>query len=177
MRVPPVQPATAPSSGPSLRDIHLPPAPAWWPPAPGWWVLGTLLLLTLLVVAWQWRRYRRALHKRQQVLLELDQLALRHRRDGDPVALASGLHQLLRRVARRHDALATKQRGDAWRQTLARMPVDPATLDLLLALDQQIYRRHASFDHAAAVAAARRWLRWALKPSTWKRTAVVRADA
>lgn len=172
-----VQPAAAPPPGPSLRDIHLPPDPAWWPPAPGWWVLAALLLLALLVGAWQWRRYRRAQHQRQQVLLELDQLALRHRRDGDPVALASGLHQLLRRVARRHDALATKQRGDAWRQTLARMPVDAAMLDILLALDQQIYRPPVSFDHAAAVAAVRQWLRWALKPATWKRTTVVRTDA
>ena len=177
MMAPPVQPAATPASGPSLRDIHLPPEPSWWPPAPGWWALAVLLLLALLTAIWLWRRYRRALHQRQQVLLELDRLELRHRRDGDQAALASGLHQLLRRVARRHDALAAQQRGDAWRRTLARMPVDAATLDRLLALDQLIYRPVSSFDHAAAVIAVRQWLRLALKPAAWKRTAPEHAHA
>lgn len=171
MMAPPVPPAATPPSGPSLRDIHLPPEPSWWPPAPGWWVLAALLLLALLAALWRWRQYRRAQHQRQQVLFELDRLVWRHRRDGDQVALASGLHQLLRRVARRHDALAAQQRGDAWRQTLARMPVDAATLDRLLALDQQIYRPPSLFDHAAAVTAVRQWLRLALQSATWKRTA------
>lgn len=177
MMAPPTMPATVPSSGPRLRDIHLPPDPAWWPPAPGWWVLAALVLLALVVGAWQWQRYRRTQRQRQQVLLELDQLALRHHRDGDAEALAGGLHQLLRRVARQHDAMATKQRGDAWQRTLARMPVDAATLEVLLALDQQIYRADVAFDHAAAVKAVRQWLRFALKPTTWKRKAMVHADA
>lgn len=173
----PVPPAATPPSGPTLRDIHLPPEPSWWPPAPGWRVLAALLLVLLLAAIWLWRRHRRALHQREYVLLELDRLVLRHRRDGDQVALASGLHQLLRRVARRHDALATQQRGDAWRQILARMPVDAAALDRLLALDQQIYRPPSSFDHAAAVTAVRQWLRLALKPAAWKRTASEPAHA
>ena len=177
MMVPPVPPAATPPSGPTLRDIHLPPEPSWWPPAPGWWLLVALLLLALLVALWLSRRYRRVRRQRQQVLLELDRLVLRHQRDGDQAALASGLHQLLRRVARRHDALATQQRGDAWRRTLARMPVDAVTLDRLLALDQQIYRPPSSFDHAAAVIAVRQWLRLALKPAAWKRTAPEHAHA
>jgi ABC-type nickel/cobalt efflux system permease component RcnA len=160
-----------------LRDIHLPPEPSWWPPAPGWWLLAALLLLALLAAIWLWRRYRRVLHQRQQVMLELDRLVSRHQYDGDQTALASGLHQLLRRVARRHDALATQQRGEAWRQTLARMPVDAVTLDRLLALDQQIYRPPSSFDHATAVIAVRQWLRLALKPAAWKRTAPEHAHA
>src|SRR5690606_27121013 len=32
-----------PAAAPDLRDIHLPPAPAWWPPAPGWWLLAILV--------------------------------------------------------------------------------------------------------------------------------------
>ena len=172
MRLPP-----APSPGPQLRDIHLPPAPPWWPPAPGWWALAVLLLALLLAGLWWWRRHRRALRQRRQVLRELDRLARQHQRDGDGPALASALHQLLRRVARQHDARAARQRGDAWRQTLARVPIDAATLQQLLALDQQIYRPPASFDHAASVAAARAWLRLALKPAGWKPVTTEHADA
>lgn len=160
-------PATAPSQGPKLRDIHLPPDPSWWPPAPGWWMLAALLLMTLLAGAWFWRRRRQRAGQRAQVVAELDLLIRRHRRDGDQAALASGLHQLLRRVARRHDALATQQRGEAWRQTLARVRVDAATLDRLMQLDQAIYRPHMLFDHAAAIAAVRQWLSLALKPGAW----------
>ena len=161
-------PATSPAQGPQLRDIHLPPDPSWWPPAPGWWMLAVLLLALLLAGAWLWRRRQRKVGQRAQALGELDRLMLQHQRDGDQAALASGLHQLLRRVARRHDAMATQQRGEAWRQTLARVPVDALTLDRLLELDQAIYRPQLPFDHAAAAAAVRQWLQLALKPRTWK---------
>jgi len=167
----------APSPGPPLRDIHLPPEPSWWPPAPGWWLLAVLLLAAVLAWIWWWRRHRRTLRQRRLVLGELARLARQHQHDGDGVALASALHQLLRRVARQHDAQAAQQRGDAWRQTLARVPVDTATLQQLLALDQQIYRPPASFDHTASVTAVRAWLRLALKPASWKPVATEHADA
>jgi len=157
-----------PASGPQLRDIHLPPAPSWWPPAPGWWLLAALLLLALLAALWLWRRQRTTQRKRQQVLAEVDRIAARYAQDGDPAALASALHQLLRRVARRQHALATQQRGTAWRQTLARVPVDASTLEHLLALEQAIYQPQSTFDPAMAVTAVRQWLRLALKPAAWK---------
>jgi hypothetical protein len=131
-------------------------------------VLAVLVLAMLLAGAWLWRRQRRMARQRAQVLVELDRLMLQHQRDGDQAALASGMHQLLRRVARRHDPLATQQRGEAWRQTLARVPVDSATLDHLLVLDQAIYRPQLSFDYAAASAAVRQWLQLALQPRAWK---------
>jgi Domain of unknown function (DUF4381) len=167
-------PGTAPTQGPKLRDIHLPPDPSWWPPAPGWWMLAVLLFALLLAGVWLWRRQQRKVRQRAQVLAELDRLMLQHQRDSDQAALASGLQQLLRRVARRHDPLAIQQRGEAWRQTLARVPVDTVTLDRLLALDQAIYRPQLSFNHVAAAAAVRQWLQLALKPHTWKSAAVER---
>ncbi|WP_158880154.1 DUF4381 family protein [Rhodanobacter sp. L36] len=154
--------------GPVLRDIHMPPDPPWWPPAPGWWMLAALFVVAVLcAIAW-WRRHRRKLEGRERVLAELDRLVDQHAQSGDHVALASGMHQLLRRVARRHDAASTQQRGASWRRTLARMPVDTATLDRLLELEQVIYRPSHSFDAAAAVNAVRRWMILALKPSAWK---------
>ena len=160
--------ATPVPAGPDLRDIHLPPAPSWWPPAPGWWGLTALLLMALLLGAWWWRRHRHAVRQRELVLHELDGLARQYQLDSDQSALASGLHQLLRRVARRHDAMATQQRGDAWRQTLARMPIDAVTLGRLLTLEQAIYRPQSSFDHAAVVSAVRQWLSLAMQPAAWK---------
>lgn len=168
--------ATAPA-GPQLRDIHLPPDPSWWPPAPGWWALAVLLLIVLLTGAWLWRRHRRVMHQRERVLLELDRLSADYQHNHDQLALASGLHQLLRRVARRHDASAAQQRGEVWRQTLARVPVDAVVLNRLLDLEQAIYRPQSSFDHAAAVADVRHWLRLALKPSKWKSVPTERPHA
>ena len=155
------------SKGPALRDIHLPPAPSWWPLAPGWWLLAALALLALIAAAWFWQRHRRLQKRRRLLLGELEQLATCHVRDGNDAALAAALHQLLRRVARRHDEAAARQRGESWRQTLARVPVAAPVLDRLMALDQAIYRPQAKFDVPDTLAAARSWLQAAAKPRTW----------
>jgi hypothetical protein len=152
-----VQPAAP--DGPVLRDIHLPPAPSWWPPAPGWWLLAALLLVLLAVGVLLWRRARRRRRYRARILAEVDTLAAVHGTDAQ--ALAADLHQMLRRVARLHEPAAVHQRGDAWRQTLARVPVDMDTLALLLALEPAMYRRQA-YDRTAMLDAVRRWLRAAL---------------
>lgn len=163
-----MMPAAPLPDGPQLRDIHLPPAPAWWPLAPGWWMLAVLALLAVVAVAVLWRR-RRKLQQRGRLLLgELEKMTARHRRDGDDAALAAALHQLLRRVARSHDESATQQCGERWRQTLARVPVAAATLDRLCLLDQAIYRPQAKLDVPATLIAARAWLRAAARPRAWK---------
>lgn len=145
------------SSGPTLRDIHLPPAPAWWPPAPGWWMLaGALLIALLLLGRLSYRRRQRA-GRRRQLLAEMDSLAQRYGND-EPGALASALHQLLRRAARVLDPEAVSQRGDAWRATLAKLPVPEQAVGLLMQLDSVIYRPAAHFDREQTLAAARQWL-------------------
>lgn len=161
--------ATGGVSGPSLRDIHLPAAPSWWPPAPGWWLLAAIVSLLVVIAAWAWHRHRRAQRRRKQVLDELEQLVCRHRDDGSPAALLQDLHQLLRRVARQHDADAIRQRGGAWRKTLARVPVDAASLDQLVALDRLIYQPPGEGDREAIVAAVGQWLGLAVKPSNWEK--------
>lgn len=153
--------ALQPSHDLSLRDIHLPPSPSWWPPAPGWWALAVLLLAVLFAAVSAWRRRRRRGAWRYRALAEIDALATEHA--DDDTALAAGLHQLLRRAARRYEAAATQQRGEQWRQTLARVPADAATLDALMALEQRMYRPLAAFDRPAALAATRRWLQAALR--------------
>jgi hypothetical protein len=170
-------PAAAPPKGPALRDIHLPPSPSWWPPAPGWWMLAGLLMLALTVAVWMWRRRRQIVARRQRILGEVDRLAEQHRLDGDHAALAAGLHQLLRRVARQHEAGASGQTGAAWRQILARMPLQAPVIDRLLTLDDHMYRLHPSFDHVAVVSDVEAWLRLALKPSTWKAPTTEQSNA
>lgn len=162
-------PPTAAAPGPVLRDIHLPAEPSWWPPAPGWWLLAVLALLVFAGLAWVWQRRCRVRQRQRRILGELENLVRRHREDGDRAALLGGLHQLLRRVAREQDAAAVHLRGDAWRHVLARVPVDAATRDSLHRLEQLIYQPPRSGDENDLVEAARRWLRLAVKPSTWKR--------
>ena len=165
----PASPASAASTaGPVLRDIHLPAEPSWWPPAPGWWLLAACVLLALAALAWAWRRHHRARRYQRRILDELERLVRVHREDGDRAAMLGGLHQLLRRVARPHDAAAVRLRGEAWREVLARVPVDSATLDHLQRLDQLIYQPPRGDDDGELVEAARRWLHLAVKPSAWK---------
>ena len=96
---------------------------------------------------------------------------------GDRAALAAGLHQLLRRVARQHDASAARQTGAVWRQTLARVPVDPPTLDRLIQLDEWMFRAHPTFDQDTVINDVREWVRLALKPKSWKARKTEPADA
>jgi hypothetical protein len=166
-------PATASSSpvptGPTLRDIHLPPAPSWWPLAPGWWLLALLVVLLLVFGIWRWSRRSSAKRARDEWLLhELDQTQKRYREHADSAALATDLHQLLRRVALGHASDAGRLRGDAWKQMLARVPVDAVVMDRLVALEPAMYDPLATLDADAAVDAARQWLTLAAKPANWR---------
>lgn len=149
--------------GPELRDIHLPPAPPWWPPAPGWWLLAALGLMLLGAGVWSLLRVRKRRQRRARILAEVDALATRHAADAQ--ALAAGLHQLLRRVARTQDPAATRLSGEAWRGALARVPVDAPTLERLLTLEHKMYRPEP-YDTHAMLEAVRRWLRSALVVQT-----------
>ncbi|QAU24232.1 DUF4381 family protein [Dyella sp. M7H15-1] len=145
----------------ALRDIHVPPGPPWWPPAPGWWVL--LGIVCLIAIA-GWLLYRRTHGRRAirgRVFAEIELLAKRHA--DDDATYAAALHQLLRRAARRYAADAHLIQGDRWRQVLAYIPVDDATLDALMTLDARMYQPHAEFDRLQVQAAAQRWLDVALR--------------
>lgn len=148
--------ASAAPAGPVLRDIHLPPAPGWWPPAPGWWVLAGLLVLLLGLLARRWWQAHQRARRRRALLAMLDAVVAGH--GGSPQALAAGLHDLLRRAARRQDAGAVTQRGVAWRATLARVPVPQTTIDRLMQLDDAMYRPEGAIDTNAMASAMRAWL-------------------
>lgn len=160
--------AAAQSSGPVLRDIHLPPQPSWWPLAPGWWALAVLMVVVIGLGLWWWRRQRRRHAEERQVLAEVDRVLASAK--GQPQVLASGLHQLLRRGALRIDPRAAHQHGDDWRRTLASMPVDASTLAQLQALESAMFRPGAPLDVDAASAATRRWLTLAWRQGASSRT-------
>lgn len=102
-----------------LRDIHLPPAPAWWPPAPGWWWLGAVVVLLLaLVLARHWRRRRR---RRALARMFDDAVA----RAPTAAARVGAMSELLRRAARRIDPAAATLAGEDWLRFLDRGRRDP----------------------------------------------------
>ncbi|WP_045737947.1 DUF4381 domain-containing protein [Xanthomonas sp. MUS 060] len=91
----------------ALRDVHLPPAPAWWPPAPGWWMVAALLLLIIGVVVFlAMRKRRRGQRWQRQFDAALHARAL-------PAQVAA-VSELLRRAARRSDPAAATLQGEAW---------------------------------------------------------------
>ncbi len=167
MIAPPASAAQPPRDGPALRDIHLPPDPSWWPPAPGWWLLCALALVLLALGVWWWRRHRRVARRRQGALAELARLRALHRADGDTARLVADLHQLLRRVARMREPQAAQQGPAAWHATLARVPVNAATLQQLMQLDAALYRLDAALDMPRLLGAAEAWLR-AATSRRWK---------
>lgn len=112
-----------PSEDLQLRDIHLPPDPAWWPPAPGWWVLALLAVVISAWLAWRVRRRMRE-HRWQRLLArELDRVLADA---GEDAALTiAGLSRLLRRVARMRDPQAAALQGRDWLAYLDRgLPVE-----------------------------------------------------
>lgn len=91
-----------------LRDIHQPPAPAWWPPAPGWWLLAALLLAALAFAIWI---AKRRAHRRRAIAALFDDTVAQAPTAPARVAAVS---ELLRRAARRRDAGADRLHDEAW---------------------------------------------------------------
>lgn len=82
-----------------LRDIEAPPSAPWWPPAPGWWILALLLAAAAtLMIVWILRR-RAARRDLEAARRLLEELYRDWQTSGDERIFATGVHQLLRRVA------------------------------------------------------------------------------
>jgi len=92
-----------------LRDIHLPPEPAWWPPAPGWWFVAVLTLVALAVLT---RAVLRQVRRRRGRRVLLDEL--RAIDQGTPAQRLAALSLFLRRLCKRDAPAALGLQGDDW---------------------------------------------------------------
>jgi hypothetical protein len=151
----------SPAEGPALRDIHLPPPPAWWPPAPGWWLLSSICIL-IIIFAFVWLRRARARRREHvAVLAELDSRIDAAR--GDPAALAAALSQFLRRLALREAPAAAAFDGERWLDYLdARLPSTEFRHGVGRVLLEAPFRPDCAYDSVALIALVRRWTHTAL---------------
>ena len=107
---PPVTPAAnSPLQG--LHDIHLPAIPDWWPLAPGWWIVLGLILLSTLFLAFYWWRKRRW---QKKILEEVDKVI--GQKNTDLSLQLAGLSSIMRRVALRRypREQVANLHGQAW---------------------------------------------------------------
>ena len=151
-----------PADGPVLRDIHLPPPPAWWPPAPGWWLLAAVCILFAIVVLVRWRRARARRREHAAILGELDRcIDAAH---GDPTALAAALSQFLRRLALREVPAAAAYEGERWLEYLDTRSTSAEFRHGVgrLLIEAPFRPPGCEYDTVALIALVRRWTRTAL---------------
>lgn len=111
---------TAAATETTLRSIHLPTEIPTWPLAPGWWALAALVLLSLGVAYYLYRRYRKNAFRREALAMLL-QIEQRQKKAPIPrLQLVDELSALLKRVAiTRHGREEVAGRtGDRWLQFL-----------------------------------------------------------
>lgn len=91
-----------------LRDVQLPPPPAWWPPAPGWWMVFAAVL-AVVAGLWAWQAYRQ--RRRRRWLNTFDNAVAQA---ADPAAQVAAIAELLRRAARTRQPGAELLQGREW---------------------------------------------------------------
>lgn len=132
-----------------LHDIVLPPPVPWWPLAPGWYVLGVVVLLLLLALAFRaWLRRRRTAYRRE---------ALRSLRTANDVA---EIAMLLRRTALAEfprEEIAVLH-GDAWADWLSARSREPMPPLLRGQLTTGAYSADATTNLEALRAWTARWI-------------------
>ena len=81
-----------------LNGLQPPPEPNGWPLAPGWWIIVCLIAISIVVVAYCYRRKKRQLLYRQ-AKFELRHIADAHQKTDDDQQLLFSLSKWLRQVS------------------------------------------------------------------------------
>ncbi len=134
-----------------LHDIAVPPPVPWWPPAPGWYgVLALVLLGVVVLLVWQWRRWRANAYRRAA----LQELAAAN----TPAAIS----EILRRAALAFTPRTTlaELTGEKWSAWLATSSPIPMAEDVKNQLVSAIYKPSKdSTDVSSLTAYAESWIR------------------
>ncbi|WP_446831347.1 DUF4381 domain-containing protein [Candidatus Foliamicus sp.] len=142
-----------------LRDIHLPPEPAWWPPQPGWWLLALAVLAAAI-----WWLLRLPAWKRE-ALARMRALQAEYARHGDAARLLAEVSVLLRSCALflRGRPETAGLVGRAWLDCLAELGrgVGPQPGG---ALTEGAYRERMELDAQAFISSVTAWIRRARAP-------------
>lgn len=137
-----------------LRDIHLPPEPAWWPLQPGWWLLA---LLALAAGLWWLRRL--PLWKRE-ALERLRAAEADYARHRDATRLLADVSVLLRACALKLKGRAEVAglTGTAWLECLRELGrgACPIPGEILL---HGPYQRRIDLDAGALARSVAVWIR------------------
>lgn len=132
-----------------LRDIHLPEPISWWPPATGWLGLAILLLVSVAIAIFL---YRRRIETRGQhvALSELDTIVAVLSADDDGHACAQALSRLARRVALLYGGPEINAAvGDDWLDAIRKLG---GSAPLTASVAQVLLIAPYSHSHAANIA-------------------------
>ena len=145
-----------------MRDIHLPPDPAWWPPAPGWWVLALLVLAVAVATRLVLRRITRRRRVRSSIMRAFGRIHSSYQRGEESRRVAADVAVLLKRVA-----LARFPReqvaglgGEAWFAFLGDTSAgDPFWSASVGEYARLVYHSEARADLEPLLGASHRWLK------------------
>ncbi len=125
-----------------LHDIVLPPEVSWWPLAPGWYVIGSILLLTLIVIIYRARKRWLANAYRRAALIELA-----------TVQNAAGIAELLRRTALANTSrtVIAAKTGATWLDWLDSQCHNTMPETVREQLTSGVYSRHVKPDELGEI--------------------------
>lgn len=143
----------------ALHPLRQPELIGWWPLAPGWWMLLGVALLSLVVLVYLLRRWRKKNAYRRRALRQLQELQRQFLAQGYTADFVGQTNALLKSVAvlAYPHADVAGQHGEQWRAFLNRSL--PPSKQLQSDFDCAIYQRDCpDIDAAQVYRAAQAWI-------------------
>lgn len=67
-----------PEQGLELHDIHLPAEPSWFPLAPGWWVLLAIIVASLALFFFVYKKRKRQAHFQNEAIALIENILIQY---------------------------------------------------------------------------------------------------